>query len=133
MTEEEINHSKLFIFECTLLLDYKNMYSSVIDALLNDYLYFTTETKLNILSNETLNLYRLFFNNLKDYLHSKPYSRIQEFVFIDQKWYNIRVNYLIPFILAAEKDFETKGLDFVSTFEQANIENRPENKEILNV
>lgn len=132
-TTAEINHARTFLHECTLLLDYSNMFNSLISAINDDYSYFAEVNFTSIVfTGSTLTLYRLFFKKLDEYINSRPYSRNQVFVFIDDEWHKIRVDYLIPFIESAESDFRFKQIDYNSILDQIDLAYRPTDSVILN-
>lgn len=129
--EQEINLSKNFYFECTLLLTYENMYTSTLDAIFNDYTYFRDTIKTPVFIEKTLNLYRDFVDALKRYLDSKFYSRDQVFVYLDPAWYKLIETKLVPFLIQAEEDLEKCQIDYVSFRGRLDFQIRPDNTDIL--
>lgn len=129
--QQEINFSKTFHFDCTLLLSHKSMYSSLLDSIFNEYNYFKESSFTPVFSRSTLDTFRLFVSSLEAYLNSRLYSRDQVFVYIDPEWHALLKEKLIPSLLLMEKDFISNEIDFVSFNKSDEAGKMPSNLDIL--
>jgi len=129
--QNDINLTTTFHHEVSLLLSYNCMFSSILDSIKNEFVYFYDSKGTPILSKSALKKYRKFVDKLHSYLATNQFSIDQTFVYIDDDWYDIIENYLIPSLQAIENDMKNHGLEFYSRITSYDRDNRPKYKDIL--
>lgn len=129
--KKEINLSKNFHLECSLLLNHDCMYSSIIDAIFEDYAHFYDVNSTSFFSKNTLVSIRLFVDNLKRYLHDKPYSNEQVFVYLDKDWHQLLERSLIPTLKQIEEDLLRNKIEFAPYSKNFKQHEKPSNSAIL--